>query len=99
MRIESGTRGVISAAHRDVFTNSLHGHTYEVVAWWEYDGISIVKKKEHLDRAVTLFDHTCLANEFSWAEDMGRMLLKELNCVRLEINRPLEGFFCLVYRE
>jgi len=70
----------------------MHGHSWEVVAWWEGKPDAVVKQKE-LASYLSFFDHSILADSVAWAEDLAGRVAGDLGCVRVEINRPLERIY------
>lgn len=94
MKTLTGVTGIISAAHRSVDGN-LHGHTWEIKAWW-YSGECAVSLKNRLTDYLKIFDHTVLGNTTSWGEALGAAIIHGLGCCKVEVSRPLEGIFAIV---
>lgn len=94
MKTMTGVGGIICAAHKDR-TGRLHGHTWEITAWWS-GSPDAVAKQALLDVALAQYDHTQLDEDMSWAEQFGMMLLCVLECDRIEIARPLERIYAVV---
>lgn len=97
MKVMTGVSGVISAAHysRD---GNLHGHTWEIKAWWPA-GECAVDLKQRLADYLRIFDHTVLGDTVAWGEALGQSLVHGLGCCRVEVSRPLEGFFAFVVQD
>ena len=89
----TGVRAILSAAHRGP-ENKLHGHTWEVVAWFHAAGEDARNLKGDLLATLELFDHDILPDSLSRGEDLAEWLGTELTgCVQVDVSRPLEGFF------
>lgn len=97
----TGVSRTLNASHRDQQTGDLHGHTWEVKAWFLYDGTDVGRRKLELDRAVQQYEHTCLPDELAWAEPLAAHICVKLNgeygatqpCFAVEVNRPMDGIF------
>lgn len=89
----TGASAVVSAAHRDVNGN-LHGHTWEVTAWWA-EGKDGVKLQQELEHYLKIFDHTVLGENVAWGEALAKSILVGLNCKRVEVRRPLERLYAV----
>jgi 6-pyruvoyl-tetrahydropterin synthase len=95
----TGAGWFFSASHRDPVRRELHGHSYEVVAWWPAaDGLDACVLQERLKTALQSLDHTTLPDEITRAEDVafviGALLI---DAVRVDISRPIERIFCEVW--
>ena len=96
MRSTIGVREVISIAHRPRGGGPLHGHSYEVTAWFD-GGQDAVPLKARLKAVVDELDHTELGDDLTRAEDIGAWIGARLpGCKIVDVNRPLEGFFACV---
>jgi hypothetical protein len=72
----------------------MHGHTWKVRAWFETGGRTDARLyKAALDVMLRQWDHTTLPDELAWGEDIGLTILTLCNCVRVEVMRPMEGFY------
>lgn len=89
----TGASAVVSAAHRDTAGN-LHGHTWEVTAWWR-EGEDGVKLQRDLEHYLKVFDHTVLGDDIAWGEALAKSVLIGLKCVRVEVRRPLERLYAM----
>lgn len=93
-KASTGVGAVLSAAHRDRDGN-MHGHTWEIVAWW--DGTpDAMEKQADLNRYLSFFDHSVLADVVAWGEHLGARIAEDLGCVRVEVNRPLERIYARI---
>ena len=92
MSKETGVGWWFSASHNDPVRQELHGHSYEVVAWFKADPPrDAVVLQETLKGALRAFDHKTLSPELSRAEDIARAIHSLLtDCVEVEISRPSE---------
>lgn len=82
---------VMCAAHRDVNTGRLHGHTWEVWASFPFDGTSAVERQAQLKAAVAEYDHDELPQDIAWAEPFAAHIGETLaGCLAIEISRPSE---------
>lgn len=88
--IRTGVGAVFSAAHHPPEGGALHGHSYEVTAWFEA-GQDARLLQARLADVVAELDHTILpdtlASGEAIAEHVGRRLA---GCIEVEISRPLE---------
>lgn len=89
----TGTSAVVSAAHRDTDGN-LHGHTWEITAWWP-EGEDSVTLKQKLEQYLEIFDHTVLGDDVAWGEAIAKAVLIGLKCSRVEVRRPLERLYAV----
>lgn len=99
MKTLSGVGCVFSASHNDPVRKELHGHTYEVTAWFSYDHPRDAVVLQERLRAIVegLLDHKTLPPELSRAEDMAKALMSLMDgCVGVDIARPLERIFVKV---
>lgn len=88
----TGAGWYFSASHNDPVRKELHGHSYEVMAWWP-----VAPHRDALCLQLTLrdvlkgFDHKTLPPELSRAEDIARAIGGLMDgCVRVDIKRPAE---------
>lgn len=92
MVILTGVGAHLCAAHRDI-AGRLHGHSYEVVAWFPA-GSDAVALQCMLQAVIAHFDHTELLQELTRAEALAEAIAKLLpNCLQVDISRPLERLF------
>lgn len=93
LKVLTGASAIISAAHRSR-EGQMHGHTWEVRAWWTGKPDAMQKQAE-LRSYLSIFDHTVLGDETAWAETLATSICLGMGCVKVEINRPLEGLFAV----
>jgi len=94
MKVMTGAGAILCAAHRDRGGN-MHGHTWEVTAWWA-DKPDALAKQAALTEYLAFFDHSILADSVAWAEDMAQRIMEDLGCAKVEISRPLERLYAVV---
>ena len=97
LRVLTGATAFISAAHRNL-NGEVHGHTWEVKAWWQNVPCA-VEKQATLRNYLSIFDHTMLGDDQAWGEALGKAILHGLDCVKVEVSRPLEGLFASIEME
>lgn len=86
------------AAHSSATRPAIHGHSYEVKAWWPYEGQDVEAMQAQLQAALIAFDHKALPADLSRAEDLARAIGALLpGCVRIDLWRPLERLGCEVW--
>lgn len=94
----TGVGGYFSAAHTDKETGKLHGHTWEVVAWFVSEK-NANKLKEQLNYALLSFDHSCLPDGMAWGEDIAEYIIDCLpGCVEVTVSRNSERIFAKATR-
>ncbi len=91
MKVLTGAGAILQVAHTGP-DGRLHGHTYEVAAWWEGEPCA-VEMQGKLQAWLAKFDHQSLPPRMSRAEDIGRQCKMALGCVRVNVNRPLERLY------
>lgn len=90
-----GVGAVLSVSHKDTVRKEVHGHSYEVIAWFESG--DMVGLQKLLLGVVRQLDHTTLPDEMTRAEDIAKWIGKRLaGCKRVEANRPLERNYAWV---
>lgn len=88
----TGVGAFLCAAHKDRQSGRLHGHTWEIEAWFP-DG-DAVGRKAQLDALVSTLDHTELPAELTWGEDLARHFIISLDgCDEVIVRRPAERIF------
>jgi 6-pyruvoyl-tetrahydropterin synthase len=89
--ILTGVTVTFSAAHKSP-EGQLHGHSYEVTAWFENRNRQDVRCfQASLRTLVSVWDHTTLPDELAWCEDIARAVGILSGVVEVEVRRPLEG--------
>jgi len=91
--ILTGVGAVFSASHKSP-EGEMHGHSYEVIAWFRNVNRADARCfKAALQSVVSLWDHKVLPEDMSWGEDIARAVGCLANCVEVEVRRPLERFY------
>ena len=94
----TGVGGVICAAHTTP-EGGMHGHTYEVVAWFRH-GHAAEALQQHLAVALAPLDHGVLPDGIRWGEELAEYIGKALpGCIAVDVNRQPERFFARWERE
>jgi hypothetical protein len=93
--ILTGVGAIFCAAHRGTGRRDfVHGHSYEVTAWFIYDGQDAEALQDKLSHFLrSHLDHTTLRNDMVRAEEVARMVLQCLGAERVEVRRPLERLY------
>ncbi len=95
----TGVGWFFSASHTDPVRQQLHGHSYEVVCWFDSSPPrDAVVLQEKLKVVLSAFDHTTLPPELSRAEDMAAALMQLMDCQGVQISRPVERLHASVGR-
>lgn len=90
--IQTGVSGILSVAHYK--HGKVHGHTYEVKAWWPADGTDALERQDQLARVLKLYDHRGLARNESTGEQLAELIAARLEDVEeVEISRPFERIY------
>ena len=93
-----GVGWFFSASHRDPVRREVHGHSYEVVCWFDADGRDAVVLQEKLRVILTAWDHTTLPDDLSRAEDLAAAIMHVMDCEGVHISRPVERLHAKVGR-
>lgn len=90
----SGVGGVLSCAHRDKETGQIHGHTWDVVAWFRTAADARYRQKQ-LSEVLHDLDHGMLPDDLAWGEDLARHIAEKLGdtCAQVDVNRPSERIY------
>lgn len=94
-RMLTGVGGFFCAAHRDTGNGVLHGHTWEVIAWFTGRSNAVLRQRQ-LAAILETIDHTELPNELAWGEDIARYIAERFNdksCVAVDLSRPSERIY------
>jgi hypothetical protein len=92
----TGVGGVLSVTHSDPVRTELHGHSYEVVAWFPA-GRDAVNLQAELHAVLAVYDHRTLEPRLSRGEALGAAIMGQLpGCVGIDVNRPLERIYARV---
>lgn len=90
---QTGVGGFFCAAHRDKETGALHGHTWDVIAWFKSDKNAVTLQNE-LNAVLKQFDHTELPNDLAWGEAIAAEICRQLRgCKEVQISRQAERIF------
>lgn len=90
-----GVGGILSIAHKDTVRTQIHGHSYEIVAW--FDAGDAVGLQKILAGVLRQLDHSTLPDEMTRAEDIGLWIGNRLpRCKIVDVNRPLERIYACV---
>ncbi len=95
----TGVGWYFSASHRDDVRKALHGHSYEVTAWFDHspprDAMVLQAK---LRMVLEAFDHKTLPDELTRAEAMAGAIMHLTEACGVELARPLERLYAKVGR-
>lgn len=94
-RVLTGVGGFFSAAHRDHDTGALHGHTWEVTAWFRR-GTDATIRACRLQGILARLDHSELPARLAWGEDIAEWVGREFDdsaCVAVDVARPAERIY------
>jgi len=80
----------ICAAHKGD-DGVMHGHTWRVRAFWQYDERPIQHRKRFLERTCWTMDHTALPDNLRRAEDIAAHIGGLVAAVRVDVWRDPEG--------
>lgn len=94
LKVLTGASATVAAAHRSR-EGVMHGHTWLIKAWWQGTP-DAVERQTMLRNYLLGFDHGVLPDELAWAEALGEKVLTDLGCVKVEVERPLEGLFAVI---
>lgn len=94
LKVLTGAGAILCAAHRGRNYN-MHGHTWEITAWW-LASPDAVERQETLISYLSEYDHAPLPDAMTTAEGMAQRIMEDLGCVKVEISRPLERLYAVV---
>lgn len=94
----TGVGGVLSCAHApinaDIFGGETHGHSYEVIAWFENeDGADVRMFQKSFETMLKTLDHKTLPPELATGEAIARRFGLLAKVVKVEVRRPLERIY------
>lgn len=89
--ILTGAGAILQVAHTGP-DGRMHGHTYEVIAWWEGEPC-VVEMQQKLQAWLSKFDHQCLPLRMTRAEQIASQCKMALGCAQVDVNRPLERLY------
>lgn len=85
----TGVGGTFSASHNSP-EGVLHGHSYEVWAWFPA-GSDARELKARLETVLAGLDHVLLPDELAWGEALAEHIAARLpGALEVEVRRPLE---------
>lgn len=85
----TGVGGIFSASH-DTPEGVLHGHSYEVWAWFPA-GEDARDLQARLIEVLAELDHSHLPDELAWGEALAEHIAGRLpGAIEVEVRRPLE---------
>lgn len=96
----TGARAILKADHRDQITGEVHGHEWEITAWWRWTGTSAEIRKHQLNETIKGLQGKCLPDRIAWGENLARHIADNMengwsigdpDCVLVEIVRHKEG--------
>ena len=96
-RVLTGVGACLSAAHRSP-DGVVHGHTWEIVAWW-FAIEDATKLQSRLVECLAQWDHGMLPDALAWGESLATIIGRELNCYAVDVSRPSERIFARWERE
>lgn len=98
MSAETGVGWWFAASHHDPQTGQLHGHTWEVVAWWPAVPWRDARVLQETLKGVLIgFDHQVLPDELHSGEALAAALMGLMtDCIGVEVSRPAERIFARV---
>ena len=96
LKVLTGVSAVACASHMDA-DGRLHGHTWQITAWWLGQPDATAKQAE-LRNVLSTFDHAVLNEGVNTGEAIACEVLDSLNCERVQVARPLEGIFAEVWK-
>lgn len=91
-RALTGVGGHFSAAHHDHFSGKLHGHTWEVTAWFRR-GSDARGLACRLKCILARLDHSELPAGLAWGEDIAEWIGTQFDdnaCVAVDVVREAE---------
>jgi 6-pyruvoyl-tetrahydropterin synthase len=88
-----GVGAFLCAAHEDT-QGRMHGHTYDVVAWFPAGEDALVLQ-ERLKREIEPFDHATLCHELAKGESLAAAIFERLSpdVIRVDISRTAERIY------
>ena len=93
VKTETGVGWYFCAAHKDVETGKLHGHTWEVTAWFR-SAKNAIELQEELKSVLLQYDHTELSDDMAWGEAISKDICLKLDgCREVIISRQAERIY------
>ena len=94
LKVSTGVGAVLCAAHRDR-DGRMHGHTWEITAWWK-GAPNAREKQAMLSLYLSSFDHGFLPDNLAWGEHLATRIAQDLGCSQVDVSRPLERIYARV---
>ena len=89
----TGVGDIFSAAHQPPEGGDVHGHSYEVTAWFAA-GEDARLLQARLAAVLEPLDHTVLAAELASGEAIAEQIGRNLaGCRQVDVSRPLERIY------
>lgn len=89
---QTGVGFVISSSHRDTLKGTLHGHSYEIVCWFDR-GRDAVRLQQLVISQCLHLDHAILPKELSWGEAIASEVKRLTGAAEVVVSRPLERIY------
>ena len=87
----TGVGGVFCASHNPKGGGTLHGHTWQITAWFPLSDAET--QRARLQDYLKRFDHSHLPDELTWGEDLAERIGLDLGALRVRCDRPLEHIY------
>lgn len=111
-RVLTGVRATLNAAHRKRATGEVHGHTWNVLLWFQSTSgqACAVHLRDDLVKYLARYEGRCLPDKLAWAEDLALAILRDMTpdpggydgrlgvVVAVEISREREGLLARAER-
>jgi 6-pyruvoyl-tetrahydropterin synthase len=91
LTILTSVKATFNGSHVDPESGVLHGHDYELTAGWINTSERYERLRDGVRAVLAPIDHARLPNGIWSAEELGRWLIHELGCDRLQIDRRALG--------
>lgn len=86
-----GISGKFTATHNCPEGGNPHDHEWHVTAWFKNNFRSDARcYLAMIDTLLARLDGTFLPNDLSWGEDIARQLAITVNCMEVEVSRPVD---------
>lgn len=85
----TGVGAILCAAHRGA-DGRMHGHTWEITAWWPADDTDALALQERLNGWLAQIDHDVLPPDLSLAEQIAARIGRDLACAEVQVWRAGE---------
>jgi len=91
----TGVGAHLSAAHRDIDSGKLHGHTWEIVAWFPYKpGVNALDLQVRLKKLLAEWDHDVIPDRLATAEELAIQIgFHLMGCVAVDVSRRSDRLF------